>query len=40
MNRNLTRPVEDQEIKQALFLINPNKVTCHDGMPPSFFQKY
>lgn len=38
MNRNLTRPVEDQEI--TIFSMNPNKAPGPHGMTPIFFQKY
>ena len=40
MNRKLTRSVEDQEIKQALFSMHPTKAPGPDGMTLSFFQKY
>lgn len=40
MNAHLTRAVEDQEIKHALFSMHPYKAPRPDGMPPFFFQKY
>ena len=39
INRNLTRPVEENEIKIAVFSMNPNKSPGPDGMIPFFFQK-
>lgn len=40
MNQRLTRPIEDSEIKHALFAMNPNKSPGSDGMTPLFFQNY
>lgn len=40
MNDNLTKPVDEEEIKSALFSMNPNKAPGVDGMPPIFFQKF
>lgn len=40
MKRNLTRNVEDQEIKETLFFMNPHKAPESDCMSPFFFQKY
>lgn len=37
MNRNLTRSVEDQEIKVALFSMNPHKSPKPDGTSRFFF---
>lgn len=39
MNRNLTRAVDDQEIKEALFSIHPKKSPGPDGITPLFFSK-
>ena len=40
MNENLTRSVNEEEIKSALFAMNPNKSPGLDGMTPLFFQKF
>ncbi|XP_027090153.2 uncharacterized protein [Coffea arabica] len=40
MNRRLTRPITEQEIRQAVFSMQPNKSPGPDGMPPYFFQKF
>lgn len=40
MNRNLTRAVEDHEVKKALFSMNPNKAPKPNRMTPSFYQQY
>ena len=40
MNRNLIRPVTDQEISRAIFPMHPNKSPGPDGMSPVFFQKF
>lgn len=37
MNGNLTRTVENQQIKNALFSMNPNKALGLDDMSHSFF---
>ncbi|XP_060972012.1 uncharacterized protein LOC115716546 [Cannabis sativa] len=39
-NRNLLRPIQDQEVKDALFQMHPDKSPEPDGMNPKFFQKY
>ena len=40
INNNLTKPVEEKEVKKALFSIHPNKAPGPDGMSPLFFQKF
>lgn len=40
MNRNLTRTIENQEIKHALFSMHPHTAPGPNGIPPNFFQKY
>lgn len=40
MNANLTKHVEDQEVKIALFSMHPHKAPGPDGMSFFFFQKY
>lgn len=40
MNVQLTKPIEDQEIKAALFSMNPHKAPGPDGMSPFFFQTF
>nr|XP_027093548.1 uncharacterized protein LOC113713943 [Coffea arabica] len=40
MNANLTKPVDEGEIRSALFSMNPDKAPGVDGMPPIFFQKF
>ena len=40
MNNNLTKPVEEKEVKKALFSMHPNKAPGPDGMSPLFFQKF
>lgn len=38
MNSSLIKPVEDYEIKAAIFFRNPNKSLGMDGMTPCFFK--
>ena len=40
MNRQLTRPVTKQEIRHAVFSMQPNKSPGPNGMPHYFFQKF
>lgn len=40
LNAELLRPVETEEVKHALFQMNPDKAPGPDGMTPGFFQKY
>ncbi|XP_071903090.1 uncharacterized protein [Coffea arabica] len=40
MNRDLTKDVEEEEIKTAFFSMEPNKAPGSDGMSPLFFQKF
>ncbi|CAN1820450.1 LINE-1 retrotransposable element ORF2 protein [Linum perenne] len=40
MNRNLCRPITDEEIKNAVFQMGPNKSPGPDGFPGFFYQKY
>ena len=40
MNENLIKPVEEMEIKSALFSMSPDKAPGADGMSPIFFQKF
>lgn len=39
-NEELMRPVVEEEVKEALFLMHPDKSLGTDGMTPSFFQKH
>ena len=40
MNEQLIKPMEEKEIRQALFSMHPNKAPGTDGMSPLFFQHY
>lgn len=40
MNRNLTRPVSEQEVKRAIFSINPLGAPGDDGFTAKFYQSY
>ncbi|XP_027076951.1 uncharacterized protein [Coffea arabica] len=40
MNDRLTKPVDEEEIKYAIFSMNLDKVPRIDGMPLIFFQKF
>ncbi|XP_074360757.1 uncharacterized protein LOC141701008 [Apium graveolens] len=39
-NLELLMPVEDEEVKRALFSMHPEKSPGPDGMSPCFYQKY
>lgn len=40
LNLDLLKPIQDEEVKFALFQMNPDKAPGPDGMTPGFFQKY
>lgn len=40
MNEQLTKQVEESEIREALFAMNPTKAPGPDGMTPLFFKKF
>ncbi|XP_071938995.1 uncharacterized protein [Coffea arabica] len=40
MNKDLTKKVDENEIKNAFFSMDPNKAPGSDGMSPLFFQKF
>ncbi|XP_071923241.1 uncharacterized protein [Coffea arabica] len=40
MNKDLTKKVDEIEIKNAFFSMDPNKAPGNDGMSPLFFQKF
>ncbi|KAL8133749.1 hypothetical protein AgCh_008986 [Apium graveolens] len=40
LNEELLGPVNEEEVKHALFQMNPDKAPGPDGMTPGFFQKY
>lgn len=39
-NEDLLKQVQEEEVKHALFQMNPDKEPGPDGMTPVFFQKY
>lgn len=39
-NRDLLMPITDEEVKQALFHMHPDKAPGPDGMTPAFFQRH
>ena len=40
MNRKLIAPIEEKEVKEALFQMFPTKAPGHDGFPVHFFQHW
>lgn len=40
MNYNLTKDITENEIRQAVFDMNPDKAPDPNGMTPLFLQKY
>lgn len=40
MNRSLTAPLSLEEVKHAVFSINPKKAPGEDGFTSFFFKKY
>ena len=40
INKELTKKVDENEIKSAFFSMDPNKAPGSDGMSPLFFQKF
>lgn len=40
MNRKLTSPVTEQEIKAAVFAMDPDKSPGPDGMTPAFYRQH
>ncbi|XP_074343032.1 uncharacterized protein LOC141680816 [Apium graveolens] len=39
-NVKFLKPIEEEEVKRALFQMNPDKAPGPDGMTPAFFQNY
>lgn len=39
-NEMMMAPIEDEEVKQALFHMHPGKSLGPDGMSPGFYQKF
>lgn len=40
LNEELLKPIQDKEVKDAPFQMNPDKAPGPDGMTPGFFQKF
>lgn len=40
LNTDLLKPILEEEVRLALFQMNPDKAPGPDGMTPGFFQKY
>ncbi|XP_062100181.1 uncharacterized protein LOC133806062 [Humulus lupulus] len=40
VNMDLVRPIESEEVKQALFQMHPDKSPGPDGFSPGFYQKF
>ncbi|XP_071933729.1 uncharacterized protein [Coffea arabica] len=40
LNQSLIQPVEENEVRAAVFSMHPNKALGPDGMSPLFFQRY
>ena len=39
MNNDLTKPIDEKEIKETLLAMNANQAPDPDGMAPMFFKK-
>lgn len=39
-NQELLKPIEEEQVKKALFQMHPDKSPGPDGMSPTFYQKY
>lgn len=39
-NEELLQPITEEEVKRALFQMNPDKAPRPDGMTPGFYQQY